>query len=331
MQTLKELQVEVKKDIEISLVDDDYCIDIINKGNLVRGYGLWLAKEIVHKDSNTGWEDFCKRIDITKRGANYQIEFYEAKSGTTVPDSLPNKEGTFRALPSGTVQEKEEFFKEVKELTHKEEPTAQDIEIVSVINGRAIKDEKLKERIQDAMNESSNTVRTAFVKNKKTAGIKKVVEAIEAGEEDKLITELISGADKKPKPKNMVDCREQNKIIREENKSLKEENKKLLEKLDGFDLFEKFSSRVGNLWRISHDIDDERKINDKILSRYTPAIRAAIEMLEVEMNTETSFEMIKKSYRDKARKHHPDIGGDEQAFVKLNESYELLKGMYNGK
>lgn len=37
-----------------------------------------------------------------------------------------------------------------------------------------------------------------------------------------------------------------------------------------------------------------------------------------------SAEEIKKAFRTLARKHHPDAGGDEETFKKINEAYEVL-------
>ena len=34
---------------------------------------------------------------------------------------------------------------------------------------------------------------------------------------------------------------------------------------------------------------------------------------------------IKKAYRKLAMKHHPDKGGDEAEFKKINEAYDILK------
>ena len=33
---------------------------------------------------------------------------------------------------------------------------------------------------------------------------------------------------------------------------------------------------------------------------------------------------IKRAFRKKAMKHHPDRGGDEEEFKKINEAYEIL-------
>ncbi|MCC6143800.1 MAG: J domain-containing protein [Candidatus Hydrogenedentes bacterium] len=39
------------------------------------------------------------------------------------------------------------------------------------------------------------------------------------------------------------------------------------------------------------------------------------------------WEEIEKAYRRKAKIHHPDLGGDEDAMRALNEAYSLLKRM----
>ena len=37
-----------------------------------------------------------------------------------------------------------------------------------------------------------------------------------------------------------------------------------------------------------------------------------------------SKEVIQKAYREKVRKHHPDMGGDDWAFHQVQEAYETL-------
>lgn len=41
-----------------------------------------------------------------------------------------------------------------------------------------------------------------------------------------------------------------------------------------------------------------------------------------------SWEEIENAYRKKAKVHHPDKGGDEDAMKALNEAYEILKRFY---
>src|SRR5271165_657966 len=38
-----------------------------------------------------------------------------------------------------------------------------------------------------------------------------------------------------------------------------------------------------------------------------------------------SMEEIQRAFRDKSRKHHPDLGGDEWAFRMVVRAYEILK------
>lgn len=42
------------------------------------------------------------------------------------------------------------------------------------------------------------------------------------------------------------------------------------------------------------------------------------------INPTTDINVIKKAYRQKAKQHHPDIGGDELAFTNVNRAYEMI-------
>ena len=42
------------------------------------------------------------------------------------------------------------------------------------------------------------------------------------------------------------------------------------------------------------------------------------------VSKDASQDEIKKAYRKKAHKHHPDKGGDEEKFKKINEAYQIL-------
>lgn len=45
----------------------------------------------------------------------------------------------------------------------------------------------------------------------------------------------------------------------------------------------------------------------------------------------SSWNEIEQAYRKKAKKHHPDVGGDEDAMKALNEAYQILKRLYHKK
>lgn len=43
------------------------------------------------------------------------------------------------------------------------------------------------------------------------------------------------------------------------------------------------------------------------------------------LSTSASWSEIESAYRQKAKIHHPDLGGDEDAMRTLNDAYTLLK------
>jgi len=131
----------VREEVESQEITETVCIDLIKIGDNFKDYGLFLAKTEVHKDSQKGWNDFCKKVGISKRYANQKINFYEAKSGAMAPDSLPNTERPFRALSGETIENKAEQYTEVKNFTNKDNPTAKEIE------------EYIKQKEENSMND----------------------------------------------------------------------------------------------------------------------------------------------------------------------------------
>jgi hypothetical protein len=65
---------------------------------------------------------------------------------------------------------------------------------------------------------------------------------------------------------------------------------------------------------------------------YRPPGKVRINMAEAARLFETTWEVLKKMdvktfmrlYRQQAKKHHPDQGGDQKSFVKLTELYESM-------
>lgn len=54
----------------------------------------------------------------------------------------------------------------------------------------------------------------------------------------------------------------------------------------------------------------------------TDKLRTAYKILGITPTRDT--DIIRKAYRDMAKKHHPDTGGDEQRFITIKEAYDLL-------
>jgi hypothetical protein len=59
-----------------------------------------------------------------------------------------------------------------------------------------------------------------------------------------------------------------------------------------------------------------------------PTIRAgsliSLELRSEDLNPDNLEQRIKSAYRRQAKKHHPDIGGHPQTFIKIQEAYEKL-------
>lgn len=59
-----------------------------------------------------------------------------------------------------------------------------------------------------------------------------------------------------------------------------------------------------------------------------PAVRASslviLELCPDELTMSNLLGCIKQAYRRQAKKHHPDLGGDAQVFLKIQEAYEKL-------
>ncbi len=77
--------------------------------------------------------------------------------------------------------------------------------------------------------------------------------------------------------------------------------------------------------RALRDLRDERRD----VSASSPASRIDLEICYKMLGVSPSapWSEIESAYRRKARKHHPDHGGDEDAMRALNDAYRLLKNL----
>ncbi len=333
MQSLIEIKKEVEIDIKIGAFDEQDCIDLYEKGNLIAGYALWLAKEKIHKDSQTGWLEFLKKIGVSKSIAYDKISFYEAKS-SALGGTLPNTEKQFRMLGGGTKEEKAKRFTKVKEVIGKDNPTSNEIKIITVIESRGIQNEGLKEEIQSVIVKSSPKVKEAFANSGKKAGIKKVIQAVKEGKGDEEIITIIKGGDSKQKKwenkDTCIEIREQNKELRKEIKAMKREVEDANKKLEDNDIVQDLVWSLLHMTRISKEVRDMKSNNEKVFNKMKPHVEKALTVLQLSTITPCTIEEVKRNYRDLVRKHHPDVSkeyGSGEMFQEIKGAYEVLKGV----
>lgn len=334
---VKGLDMVAIKEYEAMIVDgrkvtEDLCLEIIEMGEGLKGYGLFLAKEQVHAESKTGWDKFLKKVGIGRSMAHDTINFYKAKS-SAMADELPNKERTFRALTGETVQDKADQYAKVKELTHKEEPTALDIRLVAKVNNRGSSDEARREGIEN-LNTASPKVREAFVKDTKPA-VKRMNEAFSQNLTDnEIIEELGDRTGKTEKVKSTKKERETaNKSLTDKIAKLEKENKELKAKNKELEALAEYHERIGAFKVFYLGLSDSIRVlkrikamSERAIVDMSPQIKQAYEILGVELKvTDESMRLIKKAYRAKAKELHPDLGGDADYFMQVKEAYEDLK------
>ena len=344
MQSLVEIQNEVELDIKADIVDEEYCLDIISKSNLIGCYGLYLAREHIHKNNNKGWEKFCKKAGINKSTANRHIGFYTAKSMPIGADSLPNKEGQFRALPGKTVDEKVVAYKEVKEITGKDEPTAQDITIVKKVKARG-KDtnyaDSLTDKVFEIIKDAPIEIKKAIEKAPTNFSMKAFVDASEKGAPIQDQCDIILRTKKKPEPVPDT-CKE----IREQNSSLRDELKKAQAEIDRLKTIENerrvlkdFVITLAHISRTMRRVDEKKRENDKLFQNMKPQLEKALRLLQLPTLTKPTEEELKRNYRQLVKKYHPDFGGNDKTFesksndmfIEITEAYKTLKEILKGE
>ncbi len=353
MQNLVELEKEVAVAKQAGTINDEYCKNIIAMGNVLSGYGLYLAREIVHGDSKVGWERFCNSVDMTKRDANRKIAFYEAKSGTKGPDLLPDKERQFRALRGDTTEEKVEAYKDIKEVIKKDHPTAGDIAFVQKVKSRATgkgydNPELAEQLFEYTEGEASTEVKKALYKAPSNFGLKRVVQKINAGEGDRVIIDAISGGTKVETPKTpdtCIECREQNKKYKTQLENI---HKKHLKELDDMEadilrrekdlesvkIVKDLTWALLHMSRIAKNAKSLAEKSDKAFREMKPDLENALKLLKLSTISEPTKEEVKRNYHDMAKKHHPDKNADYGSgdmFVEINKAYKLITETLEGK
>lgn len=71
----------------------------------------------------------------------------------------------------------------------------------------------------------------------------------------------------------------------------------------------------------------DNKKTKKSNTKYSYTVEGALKLFKLDKNA--SKEEIKAAYRKLVKIHHPDRGGIQDNFIKLNNAYEVLKEYYN--
>ncbi|MCX8063987.1 MAG: J domain-containing protein [Candidatus Hydrogenedentes bacterium] len=77
--------------------------------------------------------------------------------------------------------------------------------------------------------------------------------------------------------------------------------------------------------RTSPTAQNRKNLSDTLGKKYSD-LEVCFKLLGV--SPSASWEEIEKAYREKAKIHHPDKGGDEDAMKALNDAYEMLRKLY---
>lgn len=118
--------------------------------------------------------------------------------------------------------------------------------------------------------------------------------------------------------------------LREENKKLKEENKELHKAMKTQESIEKLNFFIVRVIYAEMDLRKIKSENARLFNSLSVPLRSALEVLQIPEENFEGLDTIKKMYRDKAKKAHPDAGGTKEQFAELSKAYELLKTHYKG-
>ncbi len=156
-------------------------------------------------------------------------------------------------------------------------------------------------------------------------------EKVEAMKSKKNFDRIVLGKEDKAPPKNLTDAKDRNKILAEENSELKARNKELEKKLKDFNFIEELAWHSLRLGRMVTQFAKMKTESKSMYENMKPHIANALQLLKLPTTQEVTLDEVKRAFRDEAKAHHPDVGGDTEVFHKVKEAYDLLKGHLNGK
>ncbi len=317
------------------VIDEEYCLGLINGGNLLKGYGLSLAKNTLYEESTTGWESFCNRNNIVRRVADRQILFYEEKSGPMGPE-LPETERNFRALIGETIEDKAAQYAEVRRVTERTNPTALDIQAYNLVALQCVEDTELLEETQIAVGHLVAPTKGALIKSRKGMidDFQHILDTINEFDAITQLTEVFQAETLEvPAPTQIADtCIEVRENLRIARRVMGRQTlaiERLTEQMHIADAERRLFTILTKISGILSGIKRETEKNKTIIRKMKPEFKNALQLLDILptelMNMEDSI--LRKAYLKAAKKAHPDQGGSDEEFVVLKNAYDQIQLM----
>jgi len=155
-------------------------------------------------------------------------------------------------------------------------------------------------------------------------------EKIKLIKDKKYCDDIFNDGGAKEKAKNFKDAQQQNKTLREENAILKKRNRELEAKQRGYDFCFVLDVHLRHLREEAQRFKEASEKSSKVFNNMRPHIENALKVLRLPTEDESTFEEIKRAYRDEAKKAHPDAGGTAEHFHNIKKAYDILKGALDG-
>ena len=67
------------------------------------------------------------------------------------------------------------------------------------------------------------------------------------------------------------------------------------------------------------------KLLNNFWQRFGSLDEQTMALYTLKLKADASHQEITRSYRELAAKHHPDKGGDKEAFIHIRQAYEILR------
>jgi len=303
--------------------------------NVARGLVYMRAKEICF-DEGGAWETFVKQLIVGGKSvqkkqsdtlimiAKMKLDSVSSKQvGDTSPDTLtiPESTMTVNKLIGGTPMEKVENFNEINSAFGKEQSTGAEVDYYNkTMTGDDEEKQEFFADVKKSTGKDSVTVSDAKKYAKKLAA-----------------DEFESDSPQYENPtvkKHTVPAGDDKELIEKLEKVIAE-NVRLKERLMNEDSLKWLKTELTHAANsIMRDaLYFQRKENAHTMAKQSvgESLGRALELLGFTVDKFPTEEQAKAAFRERAKKAHPDVGGNTEEFKALNEAHAAVRKALKGK